>query len=209
MFLEKYKFGHEKWHRAHPNFFYTHVVWNAAVFCAVFLLFTLFFSAINLFHNIFVEMMYSFGVSLQLTYLLYRECIFSDGSMNEPQHYDDFLFISAMMSMYLSIQTILFFVFISIVNLHNFASPMLFLILYFCLCLAYVVVDARFFYLLYYNKRWEELIRLTAKREKYELFVGELRRRNEEKTRTFFEQNYIAEASKSVEDMADEFSSSI
>ena len=209
VFLEKYKMGHEKWRRTHPNFFYAHIVWNCGVFAAVFVMFVLLFSAVNLFHNILVEMMYSIGVSLQLTYLLYRECIFSDSEMNEPHHYDDFLFISSMVSLYLSIQTIIFFMFLSIVNLHNFASPVLFLLLYFFLCVAYVAVDARFFFLLYHNKRWAELIQQKSKRDKYECFVQELRRRNEGKTFAFFEESYRGETSKSIEDMADEFSSSI
>lgn len=207
--MEKYKLMHTQWQRGHPTFFYTHVLWNVGVFAACFVLFTLFFSAVNLFHNIATEMMYSVGVSLQLTYLLYRDCIFSDSTMNEAHHYDDFFFLSIMISMYLTIQTVLFFIFISIVNLHNFTSPTMFLVLYFVLCAIYLAVDIRFFYLLHHNERWAALILRKSKTDKYALFLDELRRRNESKTQAFFDECYQLDSTTSVEDLANAFSSSI
>jgi hypothetical protein len=203
--FDKYRYYHNVWHCKHPNFFFTHIVWNALVFAVALLFFLFLFMVVNLFQNVYIELLYAIAISTQLTYLLYRHFLFSTLDFHTVQHYEDAFILSAGVSLYLYLQTIVSFILISGMNHHKLVYPMFFLLLYFSLCTVYLYVDGSFFYHLWKNDRWRNLIDKQRQTAAFEEFMGELRRRSETRALVFFEKAYEADSSQTIESMVDVF----
>ena len=203
--LDKYAYYHNLWRRAHPNFLFSRVLWNAGVFCVVFWFFSFVFTLINLFHNIQLELLYSVSVSVQLTYLLYRNCVFTTDALENVQNYEDFFIFSSIISSYLLGQTVFAFVFISFLSWDELLYPHVFLFIYFALCAVYAYVEGTFFYRLWNDARWATLISQRSKNDKYEMFCSEIARRRAAETSSFFELQYARDPGTSVDDMVDAF----
>lgn len=203
--LDKYAHYHNVWHRLHPNFFFTHVVWNVLVFCVALLFFSLLFMVVNFFQDAYIELLYAVAVSLQLTYLLYRNCVFHTIDLHTKQHYEDAFILCGVVSAYLLLQTVLSFVVISIMNHHRLLHPTVFLLLYAALCTAYLYIEGRFFHALWTNDRWAERIAKHAYHESFELFMAELRRRVEPSAAAFFSTAYAVDSTLTPAQFADNF----
>lgn len=203
--LDKYAYYHNVWRRAHPNFFFSRVLWNVFVLAGAFFFFSFLFTLINLFHNILLELMYALCVSVQTAYLLYRRCVFSSEVLSSLQQYEDVFIISGVVSCYLLLQTVLAFVIISALKWAELVYPFLFLFVYFAFCAGYLYVEVCFFYALWTDARWKALIEQRGRNEKYELFCAEVRRRRDGEYEAYFDGAYRKNPHASVEEMADAF----
>lgn len=199
--FDKYNIYCDKWHRLHPSFVHTHILWNVAVFCVFLLFFTAAFSLINMFRALHVEIMYSISISAQLTYILYRNHI-SHSFTHTSQQYEDFAIFSILASAYLFAQTIVACLIISLSNIHLFLHPASFLTIYFGLCAIFVVFEIRFFYRLFHDAHWTELLARDAYNAEYEAFVLAVRGRNEVAMQAYFSDAYGKEAKQSADELA-------